>query len=75
MGAAKIGGKWQRCPSPPLLPQRNVGPLDKHLQVPGKMTCFHHVKEAPTWATEKPAPHFGKLSGLALGSREKFKIR
>jgi hypothetical protein len=29
------------------------------------MTPVHPVKQVPTWATEKPAPHFGKPSALA----------
>jgi hypothetical protein len=34
----------------------------------------HSVKQVPTWATEKPAPHFGKPSGLASGSWKHSKI-
>jgi hypothetical protein len=44
IGAAKIGGKGQLNPPMPLLPQRDAGPLHKHLQVHGKMICFHPVR-------------------------------
>jgi len=47
MGDAKIGGKWQRYPSIPLLPQRNAGPWDKYLSVHSKMTRIHYVRVAP----------------------------
>jgi hypothetical protein len=68
VGDAKIDGKWQIHPPIPLLPQRNEGPLDKHLYIQIKMIAVHSVKQVPPWATEKPVPHFGKPSGLAPGS-------
>jgi hypothetical protein len=74
MGAAKIRREMAQLPSIPLFPQRNTGPLDKQLQVHSKMTLIHDVKQAPTWATEKPAPHFGKPNGLAPVSWKQFKI-
>jgi hypothetical protein len=74
MGDAKIGGKWQLHPSIPLLSQRNAAPLDTHLYVHSKMPRIHYLRVAPPWATEKPAPHFGKPSGLAAGSRKQSKM-
>jgi hypothetical protein len=38
------------------------------------MPPVHSVKEVPTWAAEKPAPHFGKPSGLAPGSWKQSEI-
>jgi hypothetical protein len=57
----------------PLPPQRDARPLDKDFYIYSKMTPVHCVKQVPPWAAEKPAPHFGKASGLAPVSRNRSK--
>jgi hypothetical protein len=74
MGVAKTGEKRRICPSIPLFPQRKEGPLDKLLQVRTKMACCHPVRGVPSWATEKPALHFGKPGGPAPCSGKQSKI-
>ena len=74
MGAAKIRREMQRRLSMPLPPQRDARPSDKDLYIYGKMTPVRSVGQVPPWATEKPAPHFGKASGLPSGSWKQSEI-